>query len=120
MPVVPAISLAAVLRSPPDSVPLIAAEVEPVDGKARAAAQKFEQLGFDVHYVGTTISLEAPKKLWEQVFDVEFEKREKESLRGVEGIRATYYWPTSGDPPIPPLLEGLVTDVHFQEPPEYF
>lgn len=98
----------------------IAAEVEPVAGEAQAAAQKFEQLGFDVHHVGATVSVEGSKKRWEEVFEVRFEKREKESLRGVEGIRATYYWPRSGAPAVPPVLEDLITDVHFQEPPEYF
>jgi hypothetical protein len=94
--------------------------VEPVVGHARAAAREFRQLGFVVHHVGTTVSVEGPKSRWEEIFGVQFEKREKEFLRGVDGIRSTYHRAVGDGVAIPPPFTNLITEIHFQEPPEYF
>ncbi len=98
---------------------LVAAEVEPVPGRVHAAARELQRLGFRVLHIGPTISVEAPTRLWGDTFNVSFEARQTTSASELEPrSRATYH--EAGPVTIPAELEGLVGEVAFVRPPEFF
>lgn len=97
----------------------IAAEIEPRPGQARAAARALQQLGFRVHQAGTTISVDAPARLWSETFGIAFERRTERAFQGIEGSEVARAHPTS-EPEIPPALAGLIAAVTLIPPPEFF
>ncbi|WP_344478842.1 hypothetical protein [Nonomuraea monospora] len=72
---------------------LLSAEVEAVPGRQRQVATALTRLGFKVLHIGTTISVNAPREVWERAF----------GLPQVE---------------VPGELGDLVVGVHFAEPPD--
>jgi len=95
---------------------LVAAEITARGGKEHEAARELQALGFRVHRVGATISVDAPRALWRSVFAARFAPRRRRST-GSKG-RAASASPVSYQVPatLAPLLEGIV----FVEPPELF
>ncbi|WP_157547971.1 hypothetical protein [Nonomuraea candida] len=73
---------------------ILSAEVEAAPGRQRQAADALTRLGFKVLHIGTTISVSAPRQVWDQAFGLP---------------RAE----------VPGELGELVTGVHFQEPPDF-
>lgn len=97
----------------------VAAEIEPVPGRAQAAARGLQRLGFRVLHIGPTISVEAPTRLWTDTFNVSFETRQTTTLSELDpDSRATFH--EADDVTIPAQLEGLVHAVAFVRPPEFF
>lgn len=102
------------------SEPRISAEVEPHPGEARAAAARLDRTGFQIHHVGTTISVEGPRSLWEETFGVTFEEREKPTTREVEDAERSYYRARTDAMEIPAHLRPVIAEIYFSEPPEFF
>lgn len=98
----------------------IAAEVEPTSGNARRAAARMEELGFRIYHVGPTISVEGPRSLWEERFDVVFEEREKPGPSGVDEDRSSYLRARTDRMEIPEELRAVIAEIYFAEPPEFF
>lgn len=98
---------------------LIAAEVEPISGKALQAARTLEQEGFRVLHVGTTISVEATESLWRSTFGCNFETVTKTVFRET-GQTATYRRLANHDVGIPEALRTVIRSVAIVEPPEFF
>lgn len=99
---------------------LVAAEITPRSGKEREAARALQAMGFRVHAVGATISIDAPRERWKDVFAARFapvQAKEKGRTRG--GVA-----PDRQVSPVayqvPAALEPLVESVAFVEPPELF
>ena len=51
---------------------LVAAEITPRGGKEREAARALQAMGFRVHAVGATISVDAPQERWKAAFAARF------------------------------------------------
>lgn len=96
---------------------MVNAEIVYRAGTKTASARAMQQLGFHILDVGETISVRAPPELWTSTFDVRFEQRTKEVT---EGVTDTYLTPLTDQMRTPSDLEGLIADVLFIEPPEYF
>lgn len=73
---------------------ILSAEVEAAPGRRSQAAAVLTRLGVKVLHVGTTISVSAPRDVWERVF----------GLPQAE---------------VPGELSGLVVAVHLAEPPDF-
>ncbi|MDP8927941.1 MAG: hypothetical protein M3O70_04995 [Actinomycetota bacterium] len=99
--------------------PVVAAEIEPVAGRAQAAARGLQRLGFRVLHIGPTISVEGPKSLWAATFNVSFEPRQTTTVSELGPDRGATYQ-EAGAVNIPAELEGLVHEVAFVRPPEFF
>lgn len=104
-------------RSRRENMDDVSAEVTYRQGAATATARALQQLGFRIFDVGDTISVQAPRQLWESVFGLEFETRSKQVTDTTE---TTYLRPAARSLDIPDNLDDLVTDVLFVEPPRYF
>ncbi len=98
---------------------LVAGEIEPVPGRAQAAARALQRLGFRVLHVGPTISVDAPAGLWSETFEVSFESR-RVTIVSELGPDGDVTYEHAGAVRIPPQLESLVRDVTFARPPEFF
>ena len=85
---------------------LVAAEITPRSGKGQEAARALQAMGFRVHAVGATISVDAPRKRWKAAFAARFVA----SGRHVAPVAFQ----------VPAALEPLVESVVFVEPPELF
>lgn len=96
----------------------IAAEVVPTEpGHAGRAAKALQQRGFRVLHVGSSISVQAPRDVWESTFGVTFAPASK--LVQPEIGRTTGF--LRADPAtleVPPDLAGMIADVAFAEPPD--
>ena len=98
---------------------MIAAEIQPADGKAETVARELQRRGFRVHHVGDTVSVDADEALWSAVFGARFEDVERttdDSARPAETFRRV----VKGTLEIPPQLRVLIDDVALIEPPEFF
>ncbi|MDP8961181.1 MAG: hypothetical protein M3N32_06155, partial [Actinomycetota bacterium] len=95
------------------------AEIEPVAGRVQAAALGLQRLGFRVLHVGPTISVEGPTSLWAAIFNVSFESRQTTSVSELGPDHRAIYQ-EAGAVTIPAELEGLVHEVAFVRPPEFF
>ena len=77
-------------------------------------------MGFRVHAVAATISVDAPKERWKAAFAARFAPMQRQEKRRTPGAAAS----TQHVPPvafqIPTALEPLVENVVFVEPPELF
>lgn len=102
------------------SEPAVAAEIEPRGGKEREAARLLGELGFQVFFVGRTISVQAPRTLWETVFGITFEKVTKPPSQQTLPGSATESLKPVGDVVIPEHLQALISNVLFVEPPEFY
>jgi hypothetical protein len=98
---------------------VIAAEARPRPERATQAARALQRLGFRVFHVGATISIQGSQALWETVFGVSFTPRS-------EAAEDTGFFPSlppaavEGTLRVPPELEGLIDEVTFVHPPEFF
>lgn len=99
--------------------PSIAAEVAPMPGKARQAAQALQQQGFRVLHIGPTISVEARESVWRATFGCGFESVTR-TVSGETGQAATYRRPAGDEVAIPEALHTVIRSVAFVEPPELF
>jgi hypothetical protein len=98
---------------------MISAEVEPSPGQEKQAAMQLQRMGFNVLHVGSTISIQGSKNLWESTFKIEFEPQQKKVMQELEGTQ-TYYRPKTDTLLIPSELESSILNVYFVEPPELF
>ncbi|MFI6735451.1 hypothetical protein ACIBI9_21200 [Nonomuraea sp. NPDC050451] len=73
---------------------IVSAEVEAAPGRQRQAAAALACLGLKVLHIGTTISVSAPRDVWERVFGLP-------------------------QPAVPAELSGDVVAVHRVEPPDF-
>ena len=68
---------------------LVAAEITPRGGKEREAARALQAMGFRVHAVGATISIDAPRERWKDAFAARFapvQRKEKGRTPGSRGV----------------------------------
>ena len=98
----------------------ISAEIEPAPQRAQQAALALQRLGFRIMHIGATISVQAPRSLWETAFNVTFEQRKKTVIAEVAGSETTYLSALTEDVPIPTELQDLIVAVAFVEPPEFY
>jgi hypothetical protein len=100
---------------------LLAAEITPRAGKEREAARALQTMGFRVHAVGATISVDAPREQWKAAFAALFapvyRRREKPRTPGA-ATSTRQVAPVAFQ--VPAALEPLVESVVFVEPPELF
>lgn len=89
----------------------IGGEAIPSPGKRREGARALREKGFEILHTGTSISIRAPRSLWESVFGATFQCRQRQ---GREVCRPV------GDLKIPADLRDLIEAVVIPEPPELF
>jgi len=99
---------------------MVSAEAIPEPAKERLAAQVLQRLGFRIISTDGTIYLEGEKSLFEETFAIQLEELSKHLLPGISKGAVRTYWRKKGELTIPRELEGLVRDVVFPEPPEFF
>ena len=98
---------------------LVAAEITPRGGKEREAAHALQQMGFRVHAIGTTISVDGPRERWKAAFTARFAPvRRRREKRRRAAASAQHVPPVAIK--VPAALEPLVESVVFVEPPELF
>lgn len=98
----------------------IAAEVTAQPGRAEEAARRLQQLGFRIHHVGITISVEAPEELWKKVFGMTFRRRRRRRVAALKASEATVKEPTRAAVTVPEALRDVIVDVAFVRPPELY
>jgi hypothetical protein len=99
---------------------LVAAEIAPRGGKEREAARALQAMGFRVHAVGATISVDAPRERWEAAFAARFAPvRRRRGNRAPEAAASAQQVPPVAFQ-VPAALEPLVESVIFVDPPELF
>lgn len=98
---------------------VVSAEIEPFPSQANQAALALQRLGFRILHIGSTISVQAPRPLWESIFNVSFEKQ-KRTVMPETGHEVTYLKALTDHLVIPEGLRGLVSEVMFAEPPEFY
>ena len=98
----------------------IAAEIVPVPEHAQSAAKALQQLGFRVLRIDSTISVQGPEQLWDEVFNVAFAKKSKRRFAPSADTSIKYGVPKKESVTIPDSLRELITDVIFVQPPEFF
>ncbi len=96
----------------------VSAEIEPLPGRAQAAAKALQQLGLRVLHIGQTISVEGSERVWRSTFHVAFTSRKKTIIAGIGESEVTYRTAAEDTLSIPSQLRGLVAAVSFVEPPE--
>jgi hypothetical protein len=100
---------------------LVAAEITPRGGKEREAARALQAMGFRVHAVGATISVDAPPERWKAAFAARFAPlRRRVEKRRTAGATASAQRESPVAFQVPAALEPLVESVVFVEPPELF
>lgn len=97
-----------------------AAEVSPAPNRGHQCALALQREGFRVLHVGTTISVQGPKRLWATVFNVSFKPQTKKLLAEVEQAVTTFDKALTDEMRIPQGLQDLIEDVSFVEPPELY
>ncbi len=98
-------------------------EFAPPGGRAVQAARVLQSLGFEVQHIGTfSISGEAPRELWEQVFDTRVERRSQPISEAHSELGEIAYLSHIADAPftIPEELTSLVERAYPQRPPILF
>lgn len=98
----------------------VSAEITPASERANQAALALQQLGFRVLHVGPTISVEGARGLWESTFGVAFEDAEHTAIAGVEDSKVVYQRALSEGMSVPSELQELISDIAFQQPPEFY
>ncbi|MEB3179267.1 MAG: hypothetical protein VKL59_09585 [Nostocaceae cyanobacterium] len=99
---------------------IISAEIQPLPNQAQPAAKALQSLGFRILHIGQTISVEAPRSLWESTFNVSFTSEQKNVLPEIPTGRVRYPKAVTDKMQIPSQLIDSVAEVMFQEPPEFF
>ncbi len=103
----------------PDTVEEFATSPE----RRRRAATGLQALGFRVRHVGAfSISGEGPRRLWEETFGTEVERRSQPLTTGERQLGEIAYWSHVADVPftVPDVLQGLVERAYPQRPPILF
>ncbi len=98
---------------------LIPAEIEPLPNQANQAALVLQRLGFKILHIGPTISVQAPRSLWESTLNVSFTEENKTVIAEIES-EETYFKALTDNLVIPEELESVISEVMFVEPPEFF
>jgi hypothetical protein len=98
---------------------IISAEIEPLPNQANPAALALQRRGFRILHIGSTISVQAPRSLWESTFNVSF-KEEKKTVIPEIGREVTYLRAVTDHLVIPEGLDSLIAEVMFVEPPEFY
>ncbi|MCM1982452.1 hypothetical protein [Lyngbya confervoides] len=98
---------------------LISAEVEPLPNQTNQAALALQRLGFRILHIGPSISVQAPRSLWESTFNVSFEQQKKTVMPEI-GREVTYLRAITDRLVIPEGLKSLISAVMFAEPPEFY
>ena len=98
---------------------LISAEIEPLPNQTNQAALMLQRLGFKILHIGPTISVQAPRSLWESTLNVSFTEENKTVMAEIES-EETYFRAVTDNLVIPEELESLISEVMFVEPPEFF
>jgi hypothetical protein len=98
---------------------LISAEIEPLPNQANPAALALQRLGFRILHIGPTISVQAPRSLWESTFNVSFEEEQKTVMPEI-GKEVIYLRAITDHLVIPEGLDNLIAEVMFVEPPEFY
>jgi hypothetical protein len=98
----------------------ISAEVEPLPGQGNAAALSLQRLGFRIQHIGSTISVQGAKRVWESTFGVLFRPATKPATQNVKGGEASYFKAVENTVHIPEKLQAVIANVVFVEPPEFF
>ena len=99
---------------------MISAEVQPQAGRASDGAMALQRLGFRILHIGPTISVQAPRALWESTFGVEFESAEHTPMQEVTDHEIAYLRKVEERIEIPGDLQLLILNVMFAVPPEFF
>jgi hypothetical protein len=99
---------------------LVAAEIAPRGGKEREAARALQAMGFRVHAVGATISIDAPRERWKDAFAARFAPVQRKEKGRTPGVAASAQHVSPVAFQVPAALEPLVESVVFVEPPELF
>ncbi|MGB7445008.1 MAG: hypothetical protein WA919_28395 [Coleofasciculaceae cyanobacterium] len=99
---------------------IISAEIESLPNQASPAALALQNMGFRILHIGSTISVEAPRVLWESIFNVSFKKQQKTIMPEVQSSEVSYEKACTEGLKIPTHLQNLVSKVMFVEPPELF
>jgi hypothetical protein len=99
---------------------LVAAEITPRAGKEREAARVLQAMGFCVHAVGSTVSVDAPPERWRSTFAARFApaRRARSGQQALGAVASSRTTPVEFR--VPQALEPLVEAVVFIEPPEFF
>lgn len=98
----------------------VAAEVVPTAGQAHSAAKALQQLGFRILHIGSTVSIQAPERVWKDTFRVSFTKKRQPRLSISPKSSTEYAVPDNDRVEIPGSLGELVAEVVFVRPPEFF
>lgn len=98
---------------------IISAEIEPLPQKANQAAIALQRRGFRILHIGPTISVQAPRELWESTFNVSFELQQRTIMPEINS-ETTYLRAITDDLHIPEELQSLISGVMFAEPPELY
>ncbi len=99
---------------------IISAEIQPLPNQANQAAKALQSLGFRILHIGPTISVQAPRSLWESTFNVSFVPQKKTVMPEIEKGEVTYPKAITDNMRIPEHLQSVITDVMFVEPPELY
>ena len=99
---------------------IISAEIKPLPNQARQAALALQRKGFKVLHIGTTISVQGSRSLWESIFSVSFKSQKKTVLKELEKGELTYQKAITESLQIPVELKGMIEEVAFEEPSELF
>jgi hypothetical protein len=104
-------------KLPTREIALVAAEITPRSGKEREAARALQAMGFRVHAVGPTISVDAPRERWRATFAARFapvhrHRENRGAAASTQKVPVAFQVPTA----LKPLVEGVV----FVHPPEFF
>ncbi len=98
----------------------ISAEVIPEQTKESLAAEALRGLGFRILSINEVIFLQGEKSLFEQTFGIHLEELSKSVLPDISERTLRKYWKHEGEVTVPKELEGLVQEVLFPEPPQFF
>lgn len=99
---------------------MISAEIQPLPSQAQQAAKALQNLGFRILHIGTTISVQAPRQLWESTFNVSFVPQRKTVMPEIERGDVTYQRAVTENMRIPAQLQNVIAEVMFVEPPEFY
>lgn len=98
---------------------IVSAEIEPFPNQANQAAIALQRLGFRILHIGPTISVQAPREVWESTFNVSFEPQQRTVMPEIDS-QTTYLRASTDDLRIPEELQSLIAGVMFAEPPELY
>lgn len=99
---------------------MISAEIQPLPSQAQQAAKALQNIGFRILHIGPTISVQAPRQLWESTFNVSFVPQRKTVMPEIERSDATYQRAVTENMRIPAQLQNVIAEVMFVEPPEFY